>query len=116
VTEYITYTGHNNFTTALMANQDFYDGLSEEDQQAIQNAVDVAFAHIIEYQEGLAESELDKILEAKPEMTVTVLTEEQRACFKEAAAEVEQMFVEMTGDSGAAILEQMKADLDATAQ
>jgi TRAP-type C4-dicarboxylate transport system substrate-binding protein len=116
VTEHITYTGHNNFTTALMANQDFYDGLSEEDQQAIQNAVDVAFAHIIEYQEGLAESELDKILEAKPEMTVTVLTEEQRACFKEAALEVEQMFVEMTGDSGAAILEQMKADLDATAQ
>jgi TRAP-type C4-dicarboxylate transport system substrate-binding protein len=115
VTEHITYTGHNNFTTALMANQDFYDGLSEEDQMAIQNAVDVAFDYIVEYQEGLAETELAKIMEAKPEMTVTVLTEAQRSCFKEAAVEVEQMFIEMTGDSGASILEQMKADLAATA-
>ena len=26
VTDYITYAGHNNFTTAVMANKDFYDG------------------------------------------------------------------------------------------
>ena len=116
VTDHITYTGHNNFTTALMANQDFYDGLSEEDQQAIQNAVDAAFEHIIAYQDGLAETELQKILDAKPEMTVTRLSEEETACFREAAVEVEDTFIEMTGDSGAAILEQMKADLEATAE
>lgn len=115
VTDHITYAGHNNFTTALMANQEFYEGLSEEDQQAIQDAVDVAFEHIIEYQEGLAEQELAKIMEAKPEMTVTVLDEDQRACFREAAAQVEETFIEMTGESGAAILEQMKEDLEATA-
>jgi TRAP-type C4-dicarboxylate transport system substrate-binding protein len=115
VTNHITYTGHNVFTTALMANDDFYEGLGEEDQQLIQDAVDVAYDFIVDYQEGLAEQELAKILEAKPEMTVTVLTEEERACFVEAASAVEATFVEMTGDSGAAILEQMKADLAATA-
>ena len=48
-------------------------------------------------------------------MTVTVLSEDERACFKAAASEVEAKFIEMTGDSGAAILEQMKADLVAAA-
>ncbi|MEJ8573596.1 TRAP transporter substrate-binding protein DctP [Microbaculum marinum] len=116
VTDYITYTGHNNFTTAVMANKDFYDGLSEEDQKAIQAASEAAFDYIVEYQKGLADSELEKIKEAKPEMTVTVLSEEQRKCFKDAAAEVEKKFIEMTGDSGKKILDQMKADLQAAAQ
>ncbi|SEO17142.1 tripartite ATP-independent transporter solute receptor, DctP family [Salinihabitans flavidus] len=111
VTDHITFTGHNNFTTAVMANKDFYDGLSEEDQQMIQDAIDVAFDHIIEYQEGLTEEALDAILEAKPEMNVTRLTEEQRQPFMDAAESVEQQFLDMTGDSGAEILEQMKEDL-----
>jgi len=114
VTDYITYAGHNNFTTAVMANKDFYDGLSEEDRQLVQDAAAAAYDYIVEYQQGLAESELQKIKEAKPEMTVTVLSEEQRACFKDAAQEVEAKFIEMTGDSGQAILEQLKADLEAT--
>lgn len=114
VTDHITYAGHNNFTTAVMANKDFYDSLVEADRKVIQEATAAAYDHIVEYQKGLAEQELQKIMEAKPEMTVTVLTEEQRACFKEAAKEVEAKFIEMTGDSGKEILDQLKADLKAT--
>jgi TRAP-type C4-dicarboxylate transport system substrate-binding protein len=115
VTDHITFTGHNNFTTAVMANKDFFDTLSEEEQTMVQDAIDVAFDHILEYQEGLTESALDKILEAKPSMTVTRLTEEQRAPFQDAAESVEAAFIEMTGDSGQEILDQMKADLEAAA-
>ena len=115
VTDHITFTGHNNFTTAVMANKDFFDGLSEEDQQMVEDAIDVAFEHILEYQKGLTETSLDKILEAKPEMTVTRLTDEQRAPFQEAAASVEAAFIEMTGDSGQTLLDQMKTDLEAVA-
>lgn len=114
VTDHITYAGHNVFTTAVMANRDFYEGLGEEDKQLIEEAADVAYEHIIEYQKNVSEQELEKIKEAKPSMTITVLDEEQRECFKEAAKEVEQKFIDMTGDSGQAILEQMKADLEAT--
>jgi TRAP-type transport system periplasmic protein len=114
VTDHITYVGHNNFTTAVMANKDFYDGLSDEDKKVVDEAAATAYDFIVDYQKGLAETELDKIKKAKPEMTVTVLSEEQRACFKEAAKEVEAKFIEMTGESGEKILEQMKADLEAT--
>lgn len=113
VTDHITFTGHNNFTTAFMANADFFAGLSEDDQQLVRDAVQVAFDHILEYQDGLTESALEAILEAKPSMTVTVLTEEERQPFMEAAAHVEAEFIRMTGDSGRAILEQMQADLAA---
>ncbi|MGF1553411.1 MAG: TRAP transporter substrate-binding protein DctP [Paracoccaceae bacterium] len=114
VTDHITFAGHNSFTTALMANLDFYEGLAEEDQQLIQDAVDVAFDYIMDYQEGLQERALETIKEEKPSITVTRLSEEQRQPFMEAAEQVEQRFVEMTGDSGEEILEQMKQDLEAT--
>lgn len=114
VTDYITYAGHNNFTTAVMANKSFYDNLSEADQKVVQNAAEAAFDYIVEYQKGLAEQELEKIKKAKPEIVVTVLNEDQRACFKQAAAEVEKKFVSMTGDSGKEILDQLKEDLENT--
>lgn len=111
VSEYITCIGHNNFTTAVMANQAFYDGLSDDEQQAVQDAIDVAFDHIIDYQQGLHEESIAKIKDAKPEIQINTLSKEQRQPFVEAGQQVEDRFIEMTGDSGKAILDQMKADL-----
>ncbi|SFN54425.1 tripartite ATP-independent transporter solute receptor, DctP family [Cohaesibacter marisflavi] len=113
VTDVITYAGHSNFTTAVMANKEFYDGLSDGDKELVQNAATAAFDYILDYQKGLEKEALDAIKEAKPSIEVNVLTEEERAPFKAAAAKVEAKFIEMTGDSGKAILDQMKADLEA---
>ena len=113
VTDVITCIGHNNFTTAVMANKEFFDGLSEEDQQAVTNAISAAFDFIVGYQQELQDAAMDNILAAKPEMVINVLSEEERAPFVEAAATVEAQFMEMTGEGGQAILDQMKADLEA---
>ncbi|KGE78375.1 TRAP transporter substrate-binding protein DctP [Halomonas salina] len=112
----LTFTGHGWFTTAVMANQDFYEGLPDEDKQLVQNATDAAYDHTIEHIKGLAEESLDKIMEACDECTVTRLNDEQIATFKERAPQVEEAFLEMTGDDGAALLEQFKADLEAVQQ
>ncbi len=113
VTDVVTCIGHNNFTTAVMANKDFHDGLSDEDKAAIKAAADAAFAYIVDYQKGLHEASLEKIREAKPEMEINILSAEERQPFMDAAQEVEDRFIEMTGDSGEKILEQMKKDLEA---
>ncbi|MGR3273446.1 C4-dicarboxylate ABC transporter [Thalassococcus profundi] len=113
VTDHITRAGHNNFTTAVMANKEFYDGLSDEDRTVVDNAIDVAFDYIIDYQDGLTEESLEKIKEAKPSMTITTLTEEQRQPFMDTADSVEQEFLEIGGDQAQAILDQLKADLEA---
>ncbi|WP_121633712.1 TRAP transporter substrate-binding protein DctP [Tropicibacter alexandrii] len=113
VTDHITRTGHNNFTTAVMANKDFYDGLSDADKTVVDNAIDAAFDYIIEYQKGLTEEALDKIKEAKPSITITSLSEEERQPFMDTAASVEEEFLEIGGDQAQAILDQLKADLEA---
>lgn len=116
VTDYITCIGHNNFTTALMANKTFFDGLPPEDQEVVRAAAEAAFEHILEYQRDLHEEALDAIREAKPEITINVLSEEEREPFRQTATRVEEAFIAMTGERGSRVLEQMKADLEAVAE
>ncbi len=115
VTDFITRAGHNNFTTAVMANKDFFDGLSDEDKTLVKNAIAASFDYIVEYQTGLTEDSLKKIKEAKPSVTITNLTEEQRAPFKATSGAVEEEFLKIGGDQAQTILDQMKADLAAAA-
>lgn len=116
VTDYITYTGHNTFTTAVAANLDFYEGLPDDDKALVQAAADAAYGHIIEYQKGLQEEAQAKILEAKPSMTVNVLSDEQRAPFRKAAEQVKGKYIEMTGDSGKEVLDGFIEDIKASRQ
>lgn len=116
VTDHITYTGHNTFTTAVAANLDFYQALSDEDKALVGEAADVAYDHIIDYQKGLQEEAQAKILEEKPSMTVTVLTDDQRAPFREAAEQVKGKYIEMTGDSGKQVLEGFIEDIKESRQ
>lgn len=113
VSDYLTYIGHNNFTTAVMANQDFYAGLSDADKAVVQDATDAAFEYILEYQKGQTAEAIEGIKAAKPDYTITVLSDEKRQPFRDAAGQVEEAFIGMTGDSGKALLEQFKADLEA---
>ncbi|PMR71965.1 TRAP transporter substrate-binding protein DctP [Billgrantia endophytica] len=113
VSPHLVFTGHGWFTTAMMANQDFFDGLSEEEQQLVRDATEAAYEHTLEHISGLADDSLAKIQEASDEVTVTRLDEDEIQAFRERAPQVEERFVEMTGDRGAELLEQFKADLEA---
>ena len=111
VSPHLTFTKHGWFTTAMMANQDFYNGLPDEDQKLVQDAADYAFEKIIEHIDGLAEKSLEKIKEASDEVTVTRLNDEQIEAFKARAPQVEEKFIEMTGEGGKELLNQFQEDL-----
>ncbi|NYS61155.1 TRAP transporter substrate-binding protein DctP [Vreelandella salicampi] len=112
VSPHLTFTGHGWFTTAMMANQDFFEGLSEEDKQLVQEASNAAYDHTIEHIQGLADESLAKIQEASDEVTVNRLSEEEIQVFRERAPQVEEAFIEMTGESGKELLNQFKEDLE----
>lgn len=116
LTKVLTYTGHGQYTTAVMANADFYDGLSDEDKTLVQNASQAALDYILDVAVDLDATGLAKIRETNPDYTIVRLTEEERAVFKERAKQVEASFIERSGERGAAILEQMKKDLVAAQQ
>ncbi|MCK0153489.1 TRAP transporter substrate-binding protein DctP [Alcanivorax sp. S6407] len=109
----LIFTGHSQFVTAMMANQDFYNGLSDDDKQLVQEATAYARKHIFEYVPGLGEEMLKKITDDSDEVTVTRLSEEQRQAFRDRAPRVEAKFIEMTGERGEKLLKQFKADLAA---
>ena len=109
----LIFTGHGWFTTAMMANQDFYEGLSEEDQQLVQEASDHAYNYIVDYIHGLGAEMLEKIQESSDEVTVTRLDEDEIQAFRDRAPQVEERFIEMTGERGEELLRQFKEDLEA---
>ncbi len=109
----LTYTGHAQYTTAVMANADFYDGLSAEDQQLIQDAANAAQDYILDLAVELDAKGLAKIKETNPDVVINRLTDEERAAFEERAAAVEEAFIERAGERGKAIIEQMKKDIEA---
>ncbi|RMJ02683.1 2,3-diketo-L-gulonate-binding periplasmic protein YiaO precursor [Marinobacter litoralis] len=109
----LVFTGHGWFTTAMMANQNFYNGLSDEDKKLVQDAADYAFEEIIEHIDGLADEALKKITSKSDEVTVTRLNEEQIEAFRARAPQVEEKFIDMTGKRGKELLKQFKADLEA---
>ena len=100
-----------NSNIAMMANQNFYEGLSDEDKKLVQDAADYAFEEIIVHIDGLADEALEKIQSNSDEVTVTRLTDEQIEAFKARAPQVEEKFIEMTGERGKELLEQFKEDL-----
>lgn len=108
----LVFTSHGWFTTAMMANQDFYNDLPSEDKKLVQDAADYAFEQIIDHIDGLAEEALAKIEAASDEVTVTRLNDEQIAAFKARAPQVEEKFIEMTGKGGEKLLNQFKKDLE----
>ena len=109
----LIFTGHGWFVTASMANKEFFDSLSSDEQQMLREAADYAYGVTMEHIQGLADESLAKIQEASDEVTVTRLTDEQIQAFKERAPQVEEAYLEMTGEDGAMLLEQFKADLEA---
>lgn len=108
----LIFTKHGWFTTAMMANQDFYDDLSDEDKQLVQDASNYAFNQIIEHIDGLAEQSLENIQADSDEVNVVRLSDAQIDAFKERAPQVEEAFIEMTGASGRDLLEQFQEDLE----
>ena len=108
----LVFTRHGWFTTAMMANQNFYEGLSDADKKLVQDAADYAFEKIIVHIDGLADEALAKIQKASDEVTVTRLTDEQIDVFKARAPQVEKKFIEMAGKGGEDLLKQFKKDLE----
>lgn len=107
----LIFTGHGWFTTASMANKEFFDDLSAKEQQMIRDASEYAFNETIEHIDGLAERSLEKITKSSDDVTVTRLTDRQIQKFKARAPQVEKTFYDMTGESGKALLQQFKQDL-----
>lgn len=113
VTDYMIFPRQAQFVASVVANKDFFDGLSPERRQVVEETLGELEDYIYDYQRRVNEERLDIIREKKPDMNMVELTEEQRAAFEALSEPVIGQFKDIAGARGAEILDLLEQEIAA---
>lgn len=105
VQNYMIWAGQQQFTTTVVGSMDWYQGLSDENKQMLDEVLKEMADYIFTVQDQYNKERLEKIKQAKPDLQMIRLTEEEREPFRQRAMELRDKYVEMTGDSGKQVLD-----------
>lgn len=103
VQDYLIFANQAQFIATFMANQDWYEGLSQEYKEAVDESVVELIPYIHDVQTRLNEERLDIITE-NSDIELIYLTPEERAAFRELSLPVRDTFAEMVGERGARLM------------
>jgi len=114
VQDYMIWAGQQQFTTTVVTNSEWYQlDLSDEERQMLDETIAELADFIFEVQDQYNQERLEKIKEAKPDIQMIHLTDEERAAFREASMGIREQFVEMVGPEGEEILNALVAEIEA---
>ena len=112
VTDYMIWSGEQQFVTTVVTNSDWYQAdLSDDERSVLDETLKELADYIFKVQEQYNQERLEKIKEAKPDMKMIELSDEERAAFKEKAQQVQDEYVEMVGGEAQQVLDSLKQDL-----
>lgn len=112
VQDYLTEANSNVYVTCTCVNPTFFNGLPEDIQQIILETVEEMNPRAYEIQDELNGGALDKITAAS-DIKVEKLTEEEREAFVEPAQKAYDVYKDLVGEDGAAILDELIAEIEA---
>ncbi|HDY97165.1 MAG TPA: C4-dicarboxylate ABC transporter substrate-binding protein [Pseudomonas sabulinigri] len=111
VQDYLIFANQAEFIATFMANSPWYDGLSQERKDVIEEVVTELVPYTHDVQTRLNTERLDIITE-NSDIKLVYLTPEERAAFRELSLPVRDVFSEMVGERGTrlmnALLEQVE--------
>lgn len=109
VQDYLMDSKHHIYTTVTAANQDFFEGLSEEHQELIREVVD----EVNEWSFEMQDEEQKKALEKAKEEDVEIveLTAEEREVFKELSLEARELY-KKESDAAKEIIETLEKEIE----
>lgn len=99
VQDYLIFAKQAEFIATFMANKDWYDGLSDEYKEAVDETVAELVPYIHEVQTRLNEERL-KIITENSDIELVYLTPAERQAFRDLSLPVRDTFVEMVGERG----------------
>lgn len=115
VQDYMIFAKQSQFVATLMANLDWYEGLSDEQREMLDEVTDELVEVGHEIQTEFNSTRLDTIKE-KSDIKIIELTDEQRDEFRKLAEPVREIFVKDVGERGGQaleiLLEQFGSDSD----
>lgn len=117
VTDYMIWSGEQQFTTTVVTNSDWYAAdLSDEHRQVLDETIAELADFIFEVQDQYNQERLEKIKQDKPDIQIIELTAEERAAFEERAQSVRDAYVEMVGGDAQEVLDALVSEIAATEQ
>jgi tripartite ATP-independent transporter DctP family solute receptor len=114
VSDYMIWAGQQEFTTSVVTGSAWYNGLSDEKREILDAATDEATDYIFGKQQSYNEERLEKIKQDKPDLEMIRLSDEQRAAFRERAERVREKYIDMVGESGKKVLNDLVAAFEKT--
>jgi len=109
VTDWMIFARHAPFITTAVTNRDFFNDLPTERQELVLGVVNELNDYILEVQREFNRERLNLIRKNKPKLKIiTELTPEAREAFRKASQPVREQFIEMTGEDGRQLLEELK--------
>ncbi len=109
VQDYLMDSKHHIYTTVTAANQEFFEGLDEADQELIEEVVQEVNDWSFDMQEEEAQKALDGIQEE--EIELIELTSEEREAFKEMTLDVREEY-KKEGDIATEIIETLEKEIE----
>jgi len=100
VSDYMTFPYHAPFVTSAITNASFFAALSEERKQIVKETISELSHYIFEVQEKYNQERLEKIIERRPQLKISHLSEAQQNVFREASASVRDDIERFTGPRG----------------
>ncbi len=110
VQNYLTLGSSSLYVTTTAVNPKFFDGLPADIQKMILETVEETRDFSFQAQADLNGGALDKI-KAASDIEVVTLTNEERELFKEASKSAYDVYKNMVGSKGAAILDKLMGEI-----
>ncbi|GGC58464.1 TRAP transporter substrate-binding protein DctP [Marinobacter halophilus] len=104
----LTLARASHFIASVVANDDWYDGLPEQERTWLTDTIRDLADHAWDNQEELNQERLEQMLE-KADIRVIRLTEDERELFRQASLPVRNRYLEVTGAQGQALLEYVES-------
>lgn len=111
VQDYMIFAKQSQFVATLMANEEWYDGLSDEQQSMLDDVTGELVQTGYDIQDKFNSERLETIKE-KSDIEIIELTDEQRDKFREMAKPVRDSFVDDVGERGGKALDALLAAFD----
>ena len=106
VQDYLIFANHAQFIATFMGNRDWWDGLDDDLKDVVHEARQELVEYIHDKQQQLNTDRLETIKD-EGSTEIVELTDEERQAFSEKAEPVRDVFVDMVGERGERMLENL---------
>jgi tripartite ATP-independent transporter DctP family solute receptor len=114
VTSYLIWAGEQELVTTVVAGSDWFATLNPERQALVRDTMAGMTGFIDSVVADFNQKRLDIITEAKPDIGLVVLTEEERGVFRAMSGDTAGAYVELAGARGQDLLDALTSELAAS--